>query len=111
MPHVRLDPITADPRVHHLPEREVRLARVEVKPSAVADLIEVFGDSAVSWLAETTGFGSALLFADPGSGHLISESVWWDARRGQQARASPLLRPVRTAYEAPAADPNLIRIV
>jgi hypothetical protein len=52
MPHVRLDPITADPRVHHLPEREVRLARVEVKPSAVADLIEVFGDSAVSWLAE-----------------------------------------------------------
>jgi hypothetical protein len=30
---------------------EVRLARIAVKPSTVADLIEVFGDSAVPWLA------------------------------------------------------------
>jgi heme-degrading monooxygenase HmoA len=63
---------------------EVRLTRIEVKPSAVADVIEVFGDSAVPELAEATGFRGALLFADPGSGHLISESAWWDA----QARAA-----------------------
>ena len=63
---------------------EVRLTRIEVKPSAVADVIEVFGDSAVPGLAETDGFRSALLFADPGSGHLISESAW----RDPQARAA-----------------------
>ena len=50
----------------------VRLTRIEVKPSAVADVIEAFGDSAVPDLAEAAGFRSALLFADPASGHLIS---------------------------------------
>ena len=63
---------------------EVRLTRIEVKPSSVADVIEVFGDSAVPSLAETAGFRSALLFADPDSGHLISESAW----RDPQARAA-----------------------
>ena len=63
---------------------EVRLTRIEVKPSAVTDVIEVFADSAVPWLAETAGFRSALLFADPGSGQLISESAW----RDPQARAA-----------------------
>jgi hypothetical protein len=106
--------------VHHLHEREVRPAAESrpgslglsllASPEAGAAVLESFWASRDA-LAETTGFRSALLFADPGSGHLISESVWWDARRGQQARASPLLRPVRTAYEAPAADPNLIPIV
>lgn len=45
-----------------------RLTRIEVKPSAAEDVIEAFGDSAVPWLAETPGFRSALLFADPASG-------------------------------------------
>jgi hypothetical protein len=57
---------------------EARLTRIEVKPSAVADVIEVFGVSAVPGLAETPGFRGALLFADPGSGRLISESAWSD---------------------------------
>jgi hypothetical protein len=65
---------------------EARLTRIEVKPSAVADVIEVFGDSAVPGLTETPGFRSALLFADPGSGWLISESAWSD----RQARAASL---------------------
>jgi hypothetical protein len=47
-------------------------------------VIEVFADSAVPWLAETDGFRSALLFADPGPGQLISESAW----RDPQARAA-----------------------
>lgn len=34
---------------------EVRITRIEVKASAVADVTEVFGDSAVPWLAETIG--------------------------------------------------------
>jgi quinol monooxygenase YgiN len=86
---------------------EVRLTRIEVKPSAVADVIEVFGDSAVPWLAETDGFCSALLFADPGSGHLISESAW----RDRQARAaSPSVAAVIRADLLEAAD-CLIRAV
>ena len=62
----------------------VRLTRIEVRPSAVADVIEAFGDSAVPELAETPGFRNALLFADPSSGHLISETIW----RDPQARAA-----------------------
>ncbi|HUK69296.1 MAG TPA: antibiotic biosynthesis monooxygenase [Streptosporangiaceae bacterium] len=58
----------------------VRLTRIEVKPSGVEEVIEAFGDSAVPLLAETPGFRSALLFADPASGHLISETVWRDPR-------------------------------
>jgi hypothetical protein len=61
-----------------------RLTRIEVRPSAVADVIETFGDSAVPWLAESPGFCGALLFADPASGHLVSQTLWEDAR----ARAS-----------------------
>ena len=72
---------------------EVRLTRIEVKPSAIADVIEVFGDSAVPRLAEATGFRGALLFADPGSGHLISESAWWDARaRAASPSVAALIR-------------------
>ena len=56
----------------------VRLTRIEVKPSAVEDVAEAFGDSAVPLLAETPGFRSALLFADPATGELISETVWRD---------------------------------
>lgn len=61
-----------------------RLTRIQVRPSATADVIETFGDTAVPLLAETPGFIAALLFADPHSGHLISQSVWQDP----QARAA-----------------------
>ena len=85
----------------------VRLTRIEVKPSAVADVIEAFGDSAVPDLAETAGFCSALLFADPASGHLISETVW----RDPQARAaSPSVAAVIRADVLDAAN-CLIRAV
>jgi hypothetical protein len=64
----------------------VRLTRLQVKPSGVDDVIEVFGDTAVPSLAEAPGFGGALLFADQTSGQLISQTMW----RDQSARsASP----------------------
>jgi len=59
-----------------------RLTRIT--PSAVDDVIETFGDTAVPLLAESSGFYGALLFADRDSGELISETVWRDA----QARAA-----------------------
>jgi hypothetical protein len=62
----------------------VRLTRMQAKPSAVEEVTEAFGASAVPWLAETPGFCAALLFADPDSGSLISQTVW----RGTQARAA-----------------------
>ena len=58
----------------------VRLTRIEVKPSAVDDVIEAFGDSAVPLLAEHPGFRSTLLFANPATGQLVSETVWRDPR-------------------------------
>jgi hypothetical protein len=57
-----------------------RLTWIEVEPSAVTDVVETFGDTAVPWLAEIAGFCGALLFADPTSGHLISQTLWQDAR-------------------------------
>ncbi len=62
----------------------VRLTRMQAKPSAVEDVTEAFGDSAVPWLAESPGFRQALLLADPDSRHLISQTAWQDT----QARAA-----------------------
>ena len=77
----------------------VRLTRMQAKPSAVEDVTEAFGDSAVPWLAETPGFRAALLFADPDSGHLISQTVWrGPAGAGGQPehrRGDPGRRPER----------------
>ena len=58
----------------------VRLTRIQVKPSQVDDVIEVVGDEVVPSLSETPGFRAALLFADPASGRMISETMWRDPR-------------------------------
>ena len=58
----------------------VRLTRIQVKPSQVDDVIEVVGDEAVPSLSEAPGFRAALLFADPASGRMISETIWRDPR-------------------------------
>lgn len=58
----------------------VRLTRIQVKPSQVDDVIEVAGDEVVPSLSEAPGFRAALLFADPASGCMISETIWRDPR-------------------------------
>jgi heme-degrading monooxygenase HmoA len=58
----------------------VRLTRIQVKPSQVDDVIEVAGDEVVPSLSEAPGFRAALLFADPASGRMISETIWRDPR-------------------------------
>jgi hypothetical protein len=82
------EPVTE--REYHVPvfEREgqllagqaARLSRMEVKPSSMTDVIEVFADTAVPQQAELPGFRGALLFTDRDQGHLVSESVWADPR-------------------------------
>ena len=62
----------------------VRLTRMEIRPTAVEDVIEVYGDTVVPRLAESPGFSGALLLDGHDSGHLISETVWEDP----QARAA-----------------------
>jgi quinol monooxygenase YgiN len=79
----------------------VRLTRMQAKPSAVEDVTEAFGDSAVPWLAESPGFRQALLFADPDSGHMISQSVWRDPRA---RAASPSTAEVIQADVLSASD-------
>jgi hypothetical protein len=85
----------------------VRLTRMDVELSAFEDAVEAFGDTAVPWLAETEGFCAALLFADPGSGHLISETVWRDRHA---LAASPSAATV-VQVEGVAATKCVIRAV
>lgn len=76
--------------------RAVRLTRIQVRPSQVDDAIEVIGDMAVPSLTETPGFCDALLFADPASGRLISETVWRDP--GARAAAPSVAAIVRAEF-------------
>jgi hypothetical protein len=66
------------------PGYAVRLTRIQVRPSQVDDVIEVVGDIAVPSLVVTPVFCDALLFAQPATGRLISQTVW----RDPQARAA-----------------------
>jgi hypothetical protein len=54
----------------------LRLTRMDFEPAAVEDSVEVYGDTAVPWLAETDGFCRTLLLVDDRTGHAISETVW-----------------------------------
>jgi hypothetical protein len=58
--------------------RAVRLTHIQVTPSQVDEVIEVIGDIAVPSLTVSPRFCDALLFADPASGRMISETVWRD---------------------------------
>ena len=60
------------------PGEAVQLTRMAVKPTGVADVVEVYGDTAVPWLADTPGFRETLLFADPADGKLVSQTAWRD---------------------------------
>jgi len=72
----------------------VRLTRMQVRPSQVDDVIEVVGDIVVPSLVGTPGFCDALLFADPASGRLISETVWRDP--GARAAAPSIASIIQT---------------
>jgi hypothetical protein len=78
----------------------VRLTRIQVKPSQVDDVIEVVGDEAVPSLSEAPGFRAALLFADPASGRMISESIWRDPRA--RAAAPSVAAIIRREFPAEA---------
>jgi hypothetical protein len=84
-----------------------RLTRMQVRPSQVDDVIEVVGDIAVPSLVETPGFCDALLFADPPTGRLISETVWRDP--GARAAAPDVAAIVRA--EVPDEADGEIRAV
>jgi hypothetical protein len=75
------------------PGQAVRLTRVEVKPAGVPDVVHVYGDTAVPWLADTPGFCETLLFADPGGGQLISQTGWRDpAARAASPSVAEMIR-------------------
>jgi hypothetical protein len=75
------------------PEEAVRLTRIEVKPAGVADVVDVYGDTAVPWLADTPGFRETLLFADPADGQLISQTGWRDpAARAASPSVAEMIR-------------------
>lgn len=80
----------------------VRLTRIQVKPSQVDDVIEVVGDEVVPSLSEAAGFRAALLFADPASGRMISETMWRDPRA--RATAPSVAAIIRREFPAEAGS-------
>ena len=66
----------------------VRLTRMDVEPTAVDDAVEVFGDTAVPWLAESEGCRCLLYLVDPQSGHTISETIWKDTEAMAGSRSA-----------------------
>jgi hypothetical protein len=60
------------------PAARLRLTRIDIDPPAVADVVEAYRDTAVSRLADTDGFYSALLLVNDRTGRAISETVWRD---------------------------------
>jgi hypothetical protein len=80
------------------PAARLRLTRMDVEPSAVADAVEAYGDTAVPWLADTDGFSSAQLLVNDRTGHAISETVWRDpAALAASRRVSAEVRAETTA--------------
>ncbi len=90
-----------------VPGAGVRLTRIDVAPSRVEDAIEVFGDTAVPWLADTKGFCRTLYLVDRSSGRTVSETFWQDA----QALASSRSPAVAIRTEAVSAAGGVIRAV
>ena len=80
----------------------VRLTRIQVKPSQVDDVIEAVGAEVVPPLSEAPGFRGALLFADPASGRMISETIWRDPRA--RAAAPSVAAIIRREFPAEAGS-------
>jgi hypothetical protein len=82
----------------------VRLTRIQVKPSQVDDVIEVVGDEVVPSLSEAAGFRGALLFADPASGRMLSETICRDPRA--RAAAPSVAATIRVEFPDEAGSDN-----
>jgi hypothetical protein len=87
------------------PGKAVRLMRMQVRPAEVADVVGVYGDTAVPRLAGTLGFRETLLFADPAGGQLISQTGW----RNPAARAASPSVAEMIRSEVLAGDGGQIR--
>jgi len=85
----------------------LRLTRMDVEPSQVEDAVEGYGDTAMPWLAESSGFCSALLLMDPHTGHSISETVW----RDQEALADTRSLAAAVRVDTVSATGCVIRAV
>src|ERR1700757_4237555 len=75
------------------PGKAVRLTRMQVEPAGVADMVHVYGDTAVPLLADTPGFRETLLFPAPGDGHLIGQAGGRDpAARAASPSVAEMIR-------------------
>src|SRR5215469_9991689 len=84
-----------------------RLTRMDVQPTGVDDAVEVFGDTAVPWLAETGGCRCILYLVDRHSGRTISESIWKDTKALAGSRSAA----AATRVEAVASAGVVVRAV
>ena len=75
------------------PGQAIRLMRIQVKPAGLADMVDVYGDTAVPWLADSPGFRETLLLTDPADGQLISQTGWKDrAARAASPNVAEMIR-------------------
>jgi quinol monooxygenase YgiN len=79
-----------------------RLIRMDVEPTGVDDAVEVFGDTAVPWLAETADCRRILYLVDPHSGRTISESIWKDTDALADSRSAAAATRVEAVTSAGA---------
>lgn len=83
-----------------VPGMGMRLTRMDVAPPGVDDAVEVFGDTAVPWLAEMPGCVGALYLVDRSSGRSISETIWKDAGALAGSRSAAAAERVQEAESA-----------
>jgi hypothetical protein len=85
----------------------LQLTRMGFEPPRVEDAVEVYGDTAVPWLAGLEGFRAALLLVDRESGHSISEVIW----RDDQAMAASRSTAAAVRANTCAATGGIVRAV
>jgi hypothetical protein len=85
----------------------LRLTRMDVEPSRVEDVVEVYGDTVVPWFADAEGFCSSLLLVDWDTGHSVSATMW----RTPQALAASRSLAAAVRVETVTASECVIRAV
>ena len=85
----------------------LRLTRMDVEPSRVEDVVEVYGDTVVPRFADAEGFCSSLLLVDRTTGHSVSQTMW----RAPEALAASRSLATAVRVETVTAADCVIRTV
>lgn len=91
--------------VRAAPGAGVRLARLELDPARLDDVVAAYEDAALPWLAEADGFCSRLLFVHRRTGQALDETIW----RDDEALAASRSTAASVRTDAVAASDAVVR--